>query len=66
MYNIDQDLITTAEAMRLTGYTQEYIRKLARDGTVESTKFGNTLMISRESLVAHYEKKQGKKLEEGG
>lgn len=59
---IDQDWITTAEAAALTGYTQEYIRKLARDETIKSAKIGErTTLISKEDLLRYYNKQQERK-----
>lgn len=58
---LDKDWIDTREAAKLTGYAQEYIRQLARDNKIESTKIGTILMISRRSLTEYHQNKQGQK-----
>lgn len=63
MNSVDQDLITTKEASKLTGYSQEWIRILARDGEIESQKFGVTTMISKRSLMTYFNKQQEKQKE---
>lgn len=48
-----QDWITTAEAVRLSGYHAEHIRGLARSGKVKAQKWGQVWQISKASLLAH-------------
>jgi excisionase family DNA binding protein len=45
--------ITTAEAVKLSGYHIEYLRQLARDGRIRSQKWGPTWQIDQESLLEH-------------
>jgi hypothetical protein len=54
-----QDWITTAEAVRVSGYIVEYIRGLARSGKVKAQKWGRDWQISKSSLLAY--KRQMKK-----
>ena len=54
------DWITTAEAVRLSGYDVEYIRRLARSGKVKAQKWGREWQVSKSSLLAH--KRQVEKL----
>ncbi len=49
----NQEWITTEEAVKLTGYSSEQIRRLARAGRITSKKFGPVWMISRESLLEY-------------
>jgi len=45
--------ITTNQAQALTGYSQAYMRQLARSGGVEARKVGRDWLIHRESLLAY-------------
>jgi excisionase family DNA binding protein len=45
--------ISTSEAAKLAGLSQPYIRDLCANGRIASSKFGQTLMIERASLLAH-------------
>ena len=47
------DWITTEEAVNLTGYSGEQIRRLARAGKITSKKFGPVWMISQASLLEY-------------
>jgi excisionase family DNA binding protein len=47
------DWITTTEAIRLTGYNAEYIRRLVRSKKIEAQKFGTLWQIDRKSLVSY-------------
>lgn len=47
------DYITTAEAMRISGYTADYLRTLLRDGKIEGQKWGREWQVSRASLLVH-------------
>lgn len=57
------DWITTAQAAALTGYTPNYIRKLASTGRVLAKRWGRDWQISRASILAELEtvRKKGKK-----
>lgn len=45
--------IASSTAMKLTGYTQDYIGQLARSGAVEAHKVGRKWFVSKEALLAH-------------
>ena len=45
--------ITTSEAVRLSGYNAEYIRRLIRTERIEARKFATVWQISRASLLAY-------------
>lgn len=47
------DWITTAEAVRLSGYTGLHIRDLARRGRIKAQKWGNVWQVSKSSLLAY-------------
>ena len=48
--------ITTVEAVRLTGYHLEHIRRLIRTGEVKGQKWGHQWQVSRKSLLAYARK----------
>ena len=45
-----EDWITTAEAVTISGYHQEHIRRLLKQRKIEGRKFGIVWQISRQSL----------------
>ena len=47
------EVITTAEAARLLGYTPQHVRRLVRDGRLEGTKIGRDWVILRDSISAY-------------
>jgi hypothetical protein len=47
------DWITVAEAVSLSGYSAQYIRRLARTGKIESQHFGHVWQFDRTSLLAY-------------
>ena len=47
------DWITSAEAVKLTGYHIEHLRELVRDGKVIARKWGREWMVSRQSLLVY-------------
>jgi excisionase family DNA binding protein len=47
------DWITTAEAVKLTGYHANHIRRLIKTGKVKGQKWGRDWQISRASLLAY-------------
>ena len=55
------DWITTAEAVELSGYHVNYIRKLIKTGNVKGQKWGRDWQVSRASLLAHI--REAEKLE---
>jgi excisionase family DNA binding protein len=48
-----EEFIPIRDAARLTGYTAEYIRRLARDNRVEHCKIGNIVLVRKEALLRH-------------
>jgi excisionase family DNA binding protein len=52
--NTDNDKwLTTQEAMELTGYNPEQIRRLARNGKIKTKKWGTAWMIDKMSLMEY-------------
>ena len=48
-----EDWITTAEAIKLSGYSADYLRELIRTGKIEGRKFGIVWQVSKQSLLAY-------------
>ena len=47
------ELINTTEGAELTGFSVDYVRRLARRGDIEARKVGRDWLIERASLLAH-------------
>ena len=45
------DWITTREAVELSGYHPDHLRRLIREGTISARKFGIVWQVSRQSLL---------------
>ncbi len=50
--------MTIEEAMQRTGYTEQYLRRMARKGKVRAVKRGHFWLIERDSLQAYLEAAQ--------
>lgn len=50
------DWITTQEAVRLSGYNPDHLRRLIRAGEVKAQKFGILWQVDRLSLLAYVRK----------
>ena len=46
-----ENWITTKETAQITGYHEEYLRTLIRDGKVKGQKFGPVWQVSNASLL---------------
>jgi len=57
------DWISTTEAMELSGYNREYIRRLIRQGKIPATKKGHDFWMDRAGFLEYLEKSKaaGKK-----
>jgi hypothetical protein len=51
-----EEWITTAEAVKISGYHPQRIRELLREGKVAGRKFGTIWQVKPESLLAYLEK----------
>jgi excisionase family DNA binding protein len=49
----DSDYITVSQASKLSGYNEEHIRRLLRDGLISGRKFGIVWQVSESSLLAY-------------
>ena len=47
------EYIATSRASALTGYAQDYIGQLAREGDVEARKVGRRWFVAKQTLLAH-------------
>jgi len=56
-----EDWITVKDACELTGYANQYLRRLLRESVVEAKKFGHVWMVSRQSLMTYYTEAQEQK-----
>ena len=51
----NDEWLTTQEAVDLTGYNAEQVRRLARTGKVKTKKWGTVWMIHKASLLEYIE-----------
>jgi excisionase family DNA binding protein len=51
----EPELITTTEAIELTGYNADYLRVLIRSNRIEARKYGRSWMIVKASLLEYVE-----------
>jgi len=58
---VNDDWITVKDGCELTGYANQYLRRLLREKAVEAKKFGHVWMVSRQSLMAYYTAAQEQK-----
>jgi len=54
------DWLTTQDAVELSGYHPDHIRRLIRADEIDAQKWGNTWMISRESLLRYLKQVKAK------
>lgn len=59
------ELITTAEAADISGYHNEYIRRLLKEGRIEGKKFGPIWQVYKASLTKYLEMMEKKGLRRG-
>ncbi len=53
-----EDYISIAKAVRISGYAEQYLRRLARRGVIRSIKFGHFWMLNAQSLQAYLSQAQ--------
>ncbi|MEK7060555.1 MAG: helix-turn-helix domain-containing protein, partial [Patescibacteria group bacterium] len=56
--HFEKNLIPTKEAAELSGYTSDYLSRLARSGKISACRVGHTWLVDVESLT-HFLNKQG-------
>lgn len=49
----DEQWITAQEAVEISGYSQQYLRRLLRNHKIDSRKFGPVWQVSKLSLLAY-------------
>lgn len=54
----NDDWITVSQAAVLSGYNEEHIRRLLRDGSIGGQKFGIVWQVKRSSLLTYLTKAQ--------
>ena len=54
----NDDWITVSQAAELSGYNEEHIRRLLREGLIGGRKFGIVWQVKRSSLKAYLENAQ--------
>jgi excisionase family DNA binding protein len=59
------DWVTTSKAAEQTGLTPDYIRRLIRSHKVEGRKWGNSWMVSRESIEQYAQNARGLGMKRG-
>jgi len=62
--NAIEDFISIAKAVRYSGYSEQYLRRMARGGEIRAVKFGFFWMIERASLEAYLERARSKNTED--
>jgi len=53
-----EEWITTREAIELSGYHPDHLRRLIRAGDIEARKFGIVWQVSRQSLQQYLKEAQ--------
>ena len=56
--NDHNEWITVGQAAKLTGYNEEHVRRLLRQGEIQGQKFGIVWQVNRESVLAYLNKAQ--------
>ncbi len=51
-----EDYITIEEAIRSTGYTDQYLRRMAKEGRILALKWGHLWMLHRASLQEYLQR----------
>ena len=54
----NDEWITVSQAAKLTGYNEEHIRRLLRDGSISGRKFGIVWQVKRSSVTTYLAKAQ--------
>jgi hypothetical protein len=55
------DWITTRQAVELSGYHPDHLRRLIRSGDIDARKFGIVWQVSQNSLLAYLKEAQDSK-----
>ena len=49
----DDDWITSTEALQITGFNADYLRRILRSGKVKARKWGREWQVSKSSLLKY-------------
>lgn len=49
----NDDWITVSDAAKLSGYNEEHVRRLLRDGSIVGRKFGIVWQVKRSSMLSY-------------
>lgn len=52
------DWITVSDAAKISGYNEEHVRRLLRDGSIVGRKFGIVWQVKRSSFMLYLSKAQ--------
>lgn len=52
-----RDYVSAARAAEITGYTQDYVGQLAREGTILGRQIGNRWYVARDAILSHKKEK---------
>ena len=55
------EFITVREAAKLTDYTAEYVRRLARENRITHQKVGPIVLVSKTDLLRHKEEQDARR-----
>src|SRR3989338_3130684 len=59
----DKNLITTKRASEISGYTPDYLARLARSGKIAGKRIGHSWLIDRESLTRFLNEQGDRKID---
>ena len=59
----EKNLISTKEAGELSGYTSDYIARLARSGKISARRIGHTWFVNKESLEVFLGQQEDRKID---
>jgi len=51
-----EDFLTIEEATTISGYTEQYLRRMSRAGKIEAIKRGHFWLVNRHSLEAYMDR----------
>lgn len=55
----NSEYITVSQASELSGYNEEHVRRLLRDGIIKGRKFGIVWQVEKSSILDYLSKAQG-------
>jgi excisionase family DNA binding protein len=58
----NKNLLSTKKASELSGYTSDYIARLARSGKISAQRVGHTWFVDLDSLQQFLEQQESRKI----